>query len=337
MVKTVKVPPRSEMEIMACLDTTVEVIWLLQEAVNQRVPAAVPCALVEPSTTAVPVRMMNPKGELVTVYAGMTVATLERVKPLMGGVADVSETDQDPEQTVGVEKQGMLWDLVQKSGQDLSPEEKEMFHYLLLSYADAFACFTADLGRTDKLVHHIHTGDARLVRQPVRRIPPQRRGEVHKLLNEMLERGVIEPSTSPWASPIVLVQKNDGTTRFCVDYRKQNNVTGKDAYPLPSIDATLDTLHRSKWFTTLDLLSGYWQVEMDETDRQKTAFCKTEGLFQFKVMPFGLCNAPATFQRLMDLVLAGLQWSDCLVYLDDVIVLERTFVEHLRNLQSVLQ
>ena len=176
------------MEIMACLDTTVEGVWLLQEAVNKRVPAAVACALVEPSTTAVPVRMMNPKGESVTVYAGMTVATLERVEPLMGGVDVVSETDQDPKQTVGVEKQGMLWDLVQRSGQDLSPEEKEMFHHLLLSYADVFACSTADLGRTDKLVHNIHTGDTRPVRQPVRRIPPQRRGEVNKLLNEMLQR-----------------------------------------------------------------------------------------------------------------------------------------------------
>ena len=90
-------------------------------------------------------------------------------------------------------------------------------------------------------------------------------------------------------------------------------------------------------FTTRDLLSGYWQVELDETDGEKTAFCTTEGLFQFKVMPFGLCNAPATFQRLMDLILAGLQWSDCPVYLDDVIVLGRTFGEHLRNLQFVLQ
>jgi hypothetical protein len=153
----------------------------------------------------------------------------------------------------------------------------------------------------------------------------------------MLEGGVVEPSASPWASPIVLVQKKDGSTRFCVDYRKLNEVTRKDAYPLPRIDATLDTLHGSWWFSTLDLLSGYWQVEVAESDRPKTAFCTTEGLFQFRVMPFGLCNAPATFQRLMDLVLAGLQWGECLVYLDDVIVLGRTFQEHLCNLRSVLQ
>ena len=153
----------------------------------------------------------------------------------------------------------------------------------------------------------------------------------------MLERGVIEPSASPWASPVVLVQKKDGSTRFCIDYRKVTDATKKDAYPLPRIDATLDTLNGSRWFTTLDVLSGYWQVKVSKADCPKTAFCTTEGLFQFQVMSFGLCNAPATFQRLMDLVLAGVQWSECLVYLDDVIMLGRTFEEHLCNIRSVFE
>ena len=148
---------------------------------------------------------------------------------------------------------------------------------------------------------------------------------------------MIKPSTSPWASPIVLVQKKDGSTWFCVDYRKVNNVTRKDAYPLPRVDDILDTLAGSQWFSTLDLISGYWQVEVKEEDREKTAFCTPDGLFEFEVMPFGLCNAPATFQRLMELVLAGLQWMTCLVYLDDVIVTGKTFEEHLDHLGGVLQ
>ena len=152
----------------------------------------------------------------------------------------------------------------------------------------------------------------------------------------MHEKKVIQPSKSPWASPIVLVQKKDGSWQFCIDYHKVNAVTRKDAYPLRRIDDTLDTMAGSRWFTTLDLLSGYWQVEVDEQDRAKTAFCTSEGLFEFRVMPFGLCNAPATFQCLMNLTLAGLQFSNCLVYIDDVIVLGRNFEDHLANLCLVL-
>ena len=139
-------------------------------------------------------------------------------------------------------------------------------------------------------------------------------GESQRMLKDMIEKKVISPSKSPWASPIVLVQKRYGSTQFCVDYRKINEVTRKDAYPIPRIDETLDTLAGETLFSTLDLRSGYWQVEMDPTDRKKTAFCTPEGLLEFNVMPFGLCNAPATFQRLMDSVLAGLHWKSCLVY-----------------------
>ena len=122
-----------------------------------------------------------------------------------------------------------------------------------------------------------------------------------------------------------------------MDYRKVNSVTRKDAYPLPRVDDTLDTLAGSRLFTTLDLASGYWQVEVAEEDQPKTAFTTPEDLFQFRVMPFGLCNAPATFQRLMDRVLGGLKWSSCLVYLDDIIIVGTSFSEHLRNLAGVLQ
>ena len=204
-----------------------------------------------------------------------------------------------------------------------------------MDYSDIFASNDKDYGHTSKVCHKIPTGESPPIRQPLRRIPPFRRDEAKKLLKEMLDRQVIQPSTSPWASPIVLVKKKDGSLRFCVDYRKVNTVTRKDAYPLPRVDDTLDTLAGSRWFSTLDLISGYWQVEVDQEDREKTAFSTPEGLFEFTVMPFGLCNAPATFQRLMDLVLAGLQWSSCLVYLDDVIVTGRTFEEHLKHLRAV--
>ena len=332
-LETIQIPPCSEMEVMACLEEPLgDGTWLMEGTQEKRVPALVARALVNANTSRVPVRLLNPRAEPVQLFKGTEVAVLELVD--IPGEVVISNVGSD---TISQEKREMLRGLVETQGAGLTMEQREQFYSLLLTYADIFASSNSDLGRTDKLSHSIHTGDATPVRQPVRRIPPYRRQEVQTLLDEMLEQEVIQRSTSPWASPIVLVRKKDGTTRFCVDYRKLNDVTRKDAYPLPRIDATLDTLAGSKWFSTLDLLSGYWQVEVAEEDRHKTAFCTTEGLFEFKVMPFGLCNAPATFQRLMDLVLAGLQWSHCLVYLDDVIILGHTFVDHLRNLQAVFQ
>ncbi len=132
---------------------------------------------------------------------------------------------------------------------------------------------------------------------------------------------MIEPCQSSWVSPVVLVTKKDGSTRFCVDYCKLNDVTRKDAYPLPRIDDILDALQGSQYFSTLDLYSGYWQVKMDPADIDKTAFVTQQGLFSFTVMPIFLSNAPATFERLTELVLSGLNWKICLIYLDDVITL----------------
>ena len=165
---------------------------------------------------------------------------------------------------------------------------------------------------------------------------PSQKGGSRLLLKEMLDKKVIQPSSSPWASPIVLVLKKDGSVRFCIDYCKVNAIMRHDAYPLLCIDDTSDTLAGAKWFSTLDMLSGYWQVELEEKDKEKTAFCTQEGLFEFNMLPFGFCNGLATFQRLMDLVLTSLQWSSCLVYLDNILVMGRWFEEHL-NLHNVFE
>ena len=148
--------------------------------------------------------------------------------------------------------------------------------------------------------------------------------------------GQIEPSDSPWASSVVLVNKKDGSTRFCVDYRRLNSLTTKDVYPLPRIDDSLRLLDNQLWFSNLDLASGYWQVAISPEAKRKATFVTNEGLFQFRVMPFGLCNAPATFKWLMERVLYGMRWSRCLVYLDDVISLGKSILEALARLEEVL-
>lgn len=153
----------------------------------------------------------------------------------------------------------------------------------------------------------------------------------------MLEAGVIVPSNSAWASPVVLVGKKDGTKRFCVDYRALNGVTQKDLYPLPRTEELLDELGKAQWFSKLDLKSGYWHIVVDPVDRSKTAFITRDGLYEFLVMPFGLTAAPAAFQRLMNTVLKGLLWEKVMVYLDDIIIYSPTWEEHLATLDNVFR
>ena len=157
-------------------------------------------------------------------------------------------------------------------------------------------------------------------------------------VQQMLVSDVIRPSNSPWASPVVMVKKKDGSLRFCVDFRQLNAATVKYAHPLPWIDDLLDALHWARWFSTLDLKSGYWQVPIRERDKEKTAFRTSSGqLYKFNQVPFGLCNAPATFSRLMDHVLFGLHWETCLFHLDDIIVFSSMWEEHLARLRQVFE
>ena len=216
-------------------------------------------------------------------------------------------------------------------------EDRRTLAEFLVEYQDVFATSSADLGQTGEVQHRIDTGDSAPIKQQPRRVPLHKKKLVQEEVDKMLERGVIEPCEGPWASPIVMVTKKDGTPRFCVDFRRLNDVTKKDAYPLPRIEDNLDTLQGAQFYSTLDLLSGFWQVEMAPEDRDKTAFTHGGGgLYRFLTMPFGLCNAPATFQRLMEQVLRGLQWEIAVLYIDDIIVFGDTVKSHLQRLGLVL-
>lgn len=208
---------------------------------------------------------------------------------------------------------------------------------LLLKYVDVFAVQDEDLGYTDKVKHEIPVIDETPVSQPYRRIPPTQYKEVRDHISELLKKGVIQESSSSYASPVVLVRKSDGSLRLCVDYRRLNSKTRRDAFPLPRIDESLDALSGARLFSTIDLASGYHQVALHERDRDKTAFTTPFGLYEYLRMPFGLCNAPATFQRLMQATMSDLVFQIVLVYLDDLLVFSSTLSEHLVRLETVLK
>ena len=219
----------------------------------------------------------------------------------------------------------------------LSPLQQQQLNDLFQEFSDVFSQGEDDLGSTPLLEHTIETHGPPH-RQPYRRQNPAVRQEEMAQVQQMLTSNVIRPSNSPWASPVVMVRKKDGSLRFCIDFRQLNAATVKDAHPLPRMDDLLDALHWARWFSTLDLKSGYWQVPIMESDKAKTAFRTSSGqLYEFNQVPFGLCNAPATFSRLMDRVLTCLHWETCLFYLDDIIVFSSTWEENLTRLRQVFE
>ena len=219
----------------------------------------------------------------------------------------------------------------------LSPRQQQQLNGLFKEFSDVFSQGGDDIGCTLLLEHTIETHGPPL-RQPYRLQNSAGRREEMAQVQQMLASNVIRPSNSPWASPAVMVKKKDGSLRFCVDFRQLNAATIKDAHPLPRIDDLLDALHGACWFSTLDLKSGYWQVPIMERDKEKTALRTSSGqLCGFNQVPFGLCNTPATFSRLMDRILSGLHWEMCLFYLDDIIVFSSTCEEHLARLRQVFE
>ena len=206
---------------------------------------------------------------------------------------------------------------------------------LLEPFADMW---NGQLGALKATEHRIELlPDSKPVHQPPYRAGPLQREMEKKEIDSMLAKGVIEPATTDWASPIVFVPKPDGSLRFCVDYRRLNALTIRDSYPIPRMDECIDSLGEAVIFSTLDCNSGYWQIPVAQEDKDKTAFISHYGLYRWLRMPFGLKNAPGTFQRAADIILASVKWQFALVYLDDIIVYSKSIEEHLDHLASVLK
>lgn len=217
---------------------------------------------------------------------------------------------------------------------DLTNEQQTLLNNLVEQH---FAKSTNEIGCAKSVEHKITT-TAAPIKQRYYPVSPAMQKHIDAELDKMLEAGIIERSKSAWSSPILLVKKKEGTYRFCVDFRKLNSVTEKDAYPLPYVSAILDRLRDARFITSLDIKSAYWQIPMEENSKQYTAFTvPNRGLFHFNKMPFGLHNAPATWQRLMDNVLGPELEPYVFVYLDDVIICTPTFEKHLEILNEVLK
>lgn len=242
--------------------------------------------LVNLENDVIPLRVMNINDRPQVLYKDSLVCMCEPVSEIMDfsqqNLASVN-MDNLQKKELSVTLTYHLKQMFENSSANLTPIEKDVLKDLLLEYETSFSRNSQDLGQTSIVKHKIETGMAQPIKQRPRRVPQSKREEVSKVIKEMEDQGIIEPSISAWASPIVLVKKKNGETRFCIDYRKLNDVTVKDSHPLPRTDDCLDALSGSVWFSALDLESGYWQEE----DIVKTAFTTSEnGFWQFRTMPF---------------------------------------------------
>jgi len=227
----------------------------------------------------------------------------------------------------------------QETGPDLShlPDtQREDILALLANYPRLFSSDKFSIGTVPGVQHRIPTHETQPLCTRQWRLPEAAKQQIREECDAMLEAGVIEPSTSPWLSPVVLVKKKDGTVRFCVDYRRLNSVTIADTYPLPRIDELVDELRETAVFSLLDSRSAYWSIPVAPEDRPKTAFSDGYRLFQWRRMPFGLSTAPTTFQRTMNAILSPVLGRHTLAYLDDIVVYSKSFDEHLCHLKETL-
>ncbi len=299
--------------------------------------------LASPQKGRVPVRVLNLCQETVKLMPRSRIAVVPKPRNIVPKQMVAFEEDDGelrvikPVQcSIKMESQPEQLSIpIQVNQEGLTDTQCEELNALLTQYSDVFSKSVTDYGYTTTVMHSIPTGDVQPIKQRHRRVPPHVFQEFKRHVQDLVSQGILKESRSPWASPAVIVIKKDGGVRFCCDYRRLNQVTFKDAYPLPRVEESLDALGNAKLFSTLDLTAGYFEVAVSESDRVKTAVTMPFGLFKWTRMPFGLYNAPATFQRLMGAALGDLAFDVLLIYLDDIIVFSENFKSHCERLELV--
>ena len=316
--------------------------WALQEAPSV---SSLPCGVLVPSClitlpskpfTRLPVVLQNETAHDVIIPPKTVLAELSTVQTIINqhsvtpSISPQPDTPQPPLKP----SSNLSFDF---GDSPLSPDWKERIITQLNSLPEVFAQHDLDFGHTDKVKHQIKLSDPTPFKQRARPIHPQDVDAVRKHLQELLEAGIIRESESPFSSPIVVIRKKNGSVRLCIDYRKLNWQTIKDAYALPNVEEAFRALAGSQWFSVLDLKSGYYQIEMSDTDKEKTAFVCPLGFWEWNRMPQGITNAPSTFQRLMERCMGDLNLKEVLVFIDDIIIFSNTREEHEQRLFKVLQ
>jgi hypothetical protein len=321
---TLEIPPRSEIVFPAKIrmaEGTAVYFEPYDSMINKyKMPTSTCVSLVRNQT--VPVRIVNFDQEPKILPAGLGLGYSYHIQD-----APAPTSEEELPQNVDT--------LNFSINPNLPIRQKTLLLALLRRYQDIFARDDCDLGRTSVVKHTIPLINDTPIKLRPYRIPFKLQEEGDNHIQQMLTNGIIRPSTSPWSAPVVLVKKKDGKSRFCVDFRRLNAVTVRDTYPLPRISDLLDRLAQSQFFSTVDMAAGYWQIEVQDEDRAKTAFNTGKGLYEFNVLPFGLTGAPGTFQRAMDFIFMDV--AHCMPYIDDLIIFSTSFSQHMEDLENVFR
>ena len=240
---------------------------------------------------------------------------------------DINLTKSDPASSK-LQNSDILKDLDQKLSH-LDPVQRKELKHLIHQYEHLFPDIPT---RTDKIYHDVNVEDSQPVKQHPYRMNPTKQKYLKEEIQYLLDNDFIEPSQSEWSSPCILVPKPDGSYRMCTDYRKVNNLSKTDTFPIPRMDDCIDKIGNSKYITKFDLLKGFWQIPLTERAKEFSAFVTPDGLYHYKVMPFGMKNSPATFQRLINTIIAGIEHCDA--YIDDAIIYSDEWNHHLGTIKA---